>query len=245
MSDLSNSAASGTHSPEFKIVELLLGEKAKIDPSGENDAIILQQFMNHIAAQQSRSAANDETRQAELAKTYARIESLLLSGRRSEAVDVATDAEDWPLAIIISSVCGKSTYQAVIRAYADKHFPKQSGLNLLSLIYSNQAEGTLKHGGKAFVASSPSQGPSGQDTSSLWKRNLSAVLSNKVGDWSQLVRHIGDRILQESGVGPAICAFDVICTVIYVHAGCDGSSCGIFIGWLSVRQRKNITDRFC
>jgi hypothetical protein len=97
---------------------------------------------------------------------------------------------------LIASVCDKRTYQDVIKAYSEHFFPRASGLNLLSLIYSNQAENTIKHGGKSLT----SVNQPGAPTEMNWTRNLTAVVSNKVDDWSQLARHIGDRIIQESGV---------------------------------------------
>lgn len=113
-------------------------------------------------------------------------------GRREEAVNIAIQANNWPLAILIASVCEKKTYQDVVKAYSDYSFPRSSGLNLLSLIYSNQAENTIRHGGKLLTSNA--------SIDNNWSKNLTAVISNKVDDWSQLARHIGDRVLQESGV---------------------------------------------
>ena len=108
------------------------------------------------------------------------------------------------MAILIASVCEKKTYQEVVKAYSDYSFPKSSGLNLLSLIYSNQAESTIRHGGK-LLASNASM-------DNNWSKNLTAVISNKVDDWSLLARHIGDRVIQESGVSKVCFYYDYFIT---------------------------------
>ena len=87
------------------------------------------------------------------------IQDLLLRGKREAAATMAARDGHWPLALIISGVCGKDTYQNIVRSYADKHIgqdssnnDQQKSLHLLCLLYSNQVEGILSYGGKQLNA---------------------------------------------------------------------------------------------
>lgn len=162
-----------------------------VDPSS------VHLFKNHLNSRNLNIGPTPQTEEDQWKQSHelSQIETLLMLGRREEAVKIAIESNNWSLALLISSVCDKKVYQEVVRAYSDYSFPKTSGLNLLSLIYSNQAENTIRHGGKVFAASGIPQ----SSFESTWGRNLTAVISNKVDDWSQLARHIGDRVLQESG----------------------------------------------
>jgi hypothetical protein len=208
ISDPNNSQAmSDPQSPESRIARLLLvGNSENIeDITPFTDPNSTQSFKNHLSLRQGKMMAATATEEEQWIQSQqlSQIETLLMLGRREEAVKIAIEIHNWSLAILISSVCDKSTYQDVIRAYSEYMFPRTSGLNLLTHIYSNQAENMIRHGGKVLGGLSGGAGGSHAAPSAseaMWARNLAAVISNKVDDWSTLARHIGDRVLQESGV---------------------------------------------
>ena len=197
-------------SPEDRIAKLLLPGSASRSASqdvplpsggsGDPAALIHQMYLNHTPPTGSMSKGESpEVNRQLLADQHTAIETLLLEGRREEAVAKALECDNWALAIVVASVCSRDTYQGVIKAFADANFPKASGLNLLALVYSSQADSAVKHGGRALTTT-PAADHLTLSPEYVWRRNLAAVLTNKVGDWSSLVRHIGDRILQETGV---------------------------------------------
>jgi len=132
----------------------------------------------------------------------ASIEALLLLGKREDAVTLALQNKNWPLALLVSSMCGASRYQEVVKAYAQSSFPTAAPLHMLTLLYSQQADSAIKHGGRLLAAPSVSSSSTTTTTSmvskSIWRRNLAALISNKSGDWTRLMRHFGDRLLVES-----------------------------------------------
>jgi hypothetical protein len=137
---------------------------------------------------------------------YADIEGLLLNGKREDALKLAVEKEDFALALLIASVCGKEQFQFVSRCYAEKNFAVTSSLHFLSMLYSNQAEKSLKHGGARLlntVASTDVGGGAlagGSAVVSQWRKHLAAILSNKNQNWADLVRTLADRILNDTHV---------------------------------------------
>jgi len=150
------------------------------------------------------------------------VENLLLRGNREEALRYATSQGLWPVALILGGVCGKEAYQDVVRRYADASFGTHGSerlpLHLMCLLYSNQAEGTLKYGGKslsgtsgnisgAFATSTANylQQPSlAHDQGSWllkdWKRIVVSIIANKSGHWSSLLRLLAERLRKEKQV---------------------------------------------
>jgi hypothetical protein len=217
------------NSPESRIARLLLTGKpddpnptessnqaappppAQGDLARYTDPSSLQSFKHHLQLHHHQLSSppilTDED-QWQHSQQLTHIETLLMLGRREEAIEFAMKGHHWSLAILIGSVCEKRVYQEVIRAYSETSFPRNSAMNLISLIYSNQAENMIRHGGKVLAAApapvAPTAFPISSSSASLsetiWARNLTAVITNKVDDWGLLARQIGDRILQESGV---------------------------------------------
>jgi hypothetical protein len=201
------------NSPESRIARLLLTGKSD-DPTETPQGDPLSRFMDpnsvqsfkqhlHLHQQQlTPPPIQSEEDQWQHSQQLSQIETLLLLGRREEAIDIAMKAHLWSLALLIGSVCEKKVYQEVVRAYSESSFPRNSAMNLISLIYSNQAENTIRHGGKLLATgASPATSSSlASSAETIWARNLTAVITNKVDDWGLLARQIGDRILQESGV---------------------------------------------
>ena len=153
------------------------------------------------------------------------LENLLLRGNREDALAFATANGLWPIALIIAGVCGKEAYQDVVRRYADASFGPHGSerlpLHLMCLLYSNQAEGTLKYGGKSLsgsagtqvfqpstatnnLPSSPSPTPITSDRGCWllhdWKRIVASIIANKSGHWSSLLRLLAERLRKEKQV---------------------------------------------
>jgi hypothetical protein len=170
--------------------------------------------MTPIVAPASSPAAQDP-------QLYAKIEELLARGHRQEAAQLAAKNADWGLAMVIGSVCGTGIYQSIAKEYATSHFSPGTPLHLLSLLFSNQATEFLHHGGRQLFpndantsrTTSPAAVPSSKSgpnsktrrngaapntLTANWRRNLSAILSNKSSDWQQLATLLGSRILHDN-----------------------------------------------
>ena len=143
------------------------------------------------------------------------IEGLLLTGKREEAIELAICNNDWGLALLIGSAMGSTRYQQLVRQYADHSFPKHSPVHLMSMLFSNQGPSAITTTGNAEFPTASTMPVSG--LLSAWRRNLAAIVANKVGDWDQSLQALGDRLLSESS--------DVMAAhFAYIASGCLSST---------------------
>ena len=186
------------------------------DSAVSEDAISQQMYLNHLnsrtASQQNAfngpfakpnsssteksKSLSPQEKNIEDANFYSKVEQLLIRGKREDACAMAVEAEQWPVALMIGSMCGKDAFQHMMKAMAEKNFPQQSTLHLMSLLYSNQAESIVRYGGRSLAGNKTTNETSG--VTATWKRNLAAIVANKVGDWNALSKAVGDRIMESS-----------------------------------------------
>ena len=86
----------------------------------------------------SSSLALNTIKDGSKGELFALLESLLLRGKRDEAVAAAVAHREWPIALLIASNCGPDEYREVTKAYATCTFPNASPLHLAALLFSNQ-----------------------------------------------------------------------------------------------------------
>jgi hypothetical protein len=150
------------------------------------------------------------------------VEAMLLQGRRDDAAQLAVDNQHWGLALMLGSVCSPAKYQYISKAFAEKHFASSSPLHLLSHVYSNQAQSFITHGGRTLSALQAKPGvntaaPGDKSSascvsSSMWRRNLAALISNKSGDWQSVVRAFGRKMEAEDNYDIFAAHFAYICS---------------------------------
>jgi hypothetical protein len=152
----SSKGSTDNTSPEYALVQLLLQQHQ------------LQQAQPQLGKQLVTSpwssfhppASNTDHG----ALTSIEIEHLLVSGRREEALTLAVDRQDWPLALMLASIAGAEKYQEVTKMYAQQAFPVNSAMQLLSLVYSNQAQEFISTNGQCkpkLAGAAPGSGKSG------------------------------------------------------------------------------------
>ena len=77
-------------------------------------------------------------RAASKGELYLMLETLLLAGKREEAIAVSVLHKEWAMAMLIASNCGSVEYSEVSKAYAENCFPASTPLHLATLLFSNQ-----------------------------------------------------------------------------------------------------------
>lgn len=155
------------------------------------------------------------------ADQYTEIEALLVVGRKEDALRKAIQYNEWSLALLIGSVCGPEKYNEVVHTYSSSHFPKSTPLHLLTLMYANVGSSIVLNSTANTTGTNTSSTnttsttitntSSGGDALTLWRHNLSAILSNKPSNWQQLASYLGYRLQTESKVR---CMFIIL---RYVH----------------------------
>jgi len=116
-----------------------------------------------------------------------RVQSFLLQGQREEALRAAVEAREWPLALLLASVCDRAVYQQVVKGYADEKMMPGSVLHLMSLVFSGQS-GDLATGTQSDLLHYN------------WRSNLVAILTNRTAGWDRLVRELGERLIGNGDV---------------------------------------------
>ncbi|CAN0431626.1 unnamed protein product [Discosporangium mesarthrocarpum] len=99
-----------------------------------------------------------------------KVESLLVDGKKEEAVNAAVQAGMWGLAILVATQCPPApepegggarapqqqqqtpVYQRVVRQYADSFLHPGTPLHTMALAFSGQAGEAIRHGGKSLAA---------------------------------------------------------------------------------------------
>ena len=137
-----------------------------------------------------------------------KIEALLMQGKREDAANLAAEEHLWPLALIIGGVCPKQTYQSIVKRYADQSYgaggSESPSAHLFCLLFSDQAESSLKYGGKILNNISFASA-SGADSSlpvilKDWWKVAASILANKGPNWTRLLRLLAYRLLHEKNV---------------------------------------------
>ena len=178
-------------------------------PDMSKSALLHANFHSGTASGASGSASGSGVVRAD---QYTEIEALLVVGRKEDALRKAIQLNEWSLALLIGSVCGPERYSEVVHTYSSSHFPKATPLHLLTLMYANVGSGVVLNSsanttgtGTAntytnTTSTSITNTSTSGDVLTLWRHNLSAILSNKPSNWQQLASYLGYRLQTESKV---------------------------------------------
>jgi hypothetical protein len=104
------------------------------------------------------------------------VQNFLLKGQREKALEAAVAAREWPMALLIASVCDRAKYAEVVKSYVDETLHQGSPLHTLSLIFSGQS-------GVGMVGGEGS-----------WMANLAGIITNRTNGWDVIVRDLGDKL---------------------------------------------------
>lgn len=206
------------------------GTLASYTPDMSKSALLHANFHSHAA---NGGDATDSSKApvgasgTPTAEQYTEIEALLVVGRKEDALRKAIQCGEWSLALLIGSVCGPEKYSEVVHTYSSNRFPKATPLHLLTLMYADVGSSIVLNttanttGGVNTTSSSTTitNTGSGGDALTLWRHNLSAILSNKPSNWQQLASFLGYRLHTESKVRAAdlcLCILGFIVS-IFVH----------------------------
>ena len=123
---------------------------------------------------------------AMVAETMASVQASLLKGQREKALAAALDAKQYPLALLIASICGRQKYQEVVRQYMASISHVGSVLHTVGMVFSGQGDVVAKNPNEMLVTD--------------WMPNLAAVITNRTNGWDGVVRELGDRLLSQGKI---------------------------------------------
>ena len=148
----------------------------------------------------------------------AAIQTLVLRGKRVEAIELAMETQNFALALLIASHCGPETYQNTVQQYTEKAFRNGSPLHTLGILFS----------GQQLDASLPTLDSNGLLSS--WRHHLAAIISNRTLGWERAIYTLGSKLLQAGSIHAShvcflVCGLQVMSPIqpeAYVSMlGCD------------------------
>ena len=116
------------------------------------------------------------------------VQGHLLKGQRDHALSAAVGAKQYPLALLIASICGRDKYQEVVREYMSSIAVPGSVLNTVGMVFSGQGHMVSQSGSEMLITD--------------WMPNLAAVVTNRTGGWDSVVRDLGDRLPSRGQIVP-------------------------------------------
>ena len=178
-------------SPESSIIQLLLqAETSPYDSGDKSDAMSENDVTNNRASLHS-------------------IESLLLHGKREEAVQEAIASQQFAMALLVASMCDRSTFQHATKKFAEQIASSGSPLYTLALLFSGQLDpppdSALEMSGLVPTVWSEST----EELRYTWKQHMCAIISNRILGWDRIVLSLGDRLLELGDVHAAHCCYMV------------------------------------
>ena len=132
-----------------------------------------------------------------------KVEQLLLWGKREEAVQEALASNNFAMALLVASMCDRTTFQEATKQFADEILSKGSPLHTLAMLFSGQlqppADSALdRTGTKRSIWEDGDQ-----NLSSAWRQHLAATISNRTLGWDRIVLALGDHLLESGNVAAA------------------------------------------
>jgi hypothetical protein len=185
----SDEGVADVSSPESAVIQLML--RAESGSSGEN-------------------GGHSDVYEAPEKESLLRLESLLLHGKREEAVHEAIVGRHFGLALLVASMCDRKTFQHATKMFAEVTLVDGSPLHTLALLFSGQLEPpsdlALDRSGLEPTVWSRST----DELLSSWKKQLCALISNRILGWDRIVLSLGDRLLDLGNTHAAHCCY-MIC----------------------------------
>ena len=172
----SNEGFKNTAGPEAKIVDLLVGIEESIQ-----EVSIFPLMREHSSSPSSESLS--------------KIQSLLLHGERSGAVEEALTGKHYALALLIASMCDKITFQSAARRFTEDVIAPGSPLHTLTALFSGVLELGKPHDDSRLTPREFWGNAERTNLISSWRHHLATIMSNRTTGWERLVKALGDRLL--------------------------------------------------
>ncbi|XP_076931869.1 protein transport protein SEC16B homolog [Bidens hawaiensis] len=137
-------------------------------------------------------------------ETAAEVQTLLVSGRKKEALFRAQEGHLWGPALVLAAQLGDQFYVETIKKMALGQFVSGSPLRTLCLLIAGQpadvfaAEATTNGGAVNMFQQQPTQGqlsPNGMLDD--WEDNLAVITANRTKDDELVLIHLGDCLWKE------------------------------------------------
>ncbi|GAA0140373.1 hypothetical protein LIER_01734 [Lithospermum erythrorhizon] len=142
--------------------------------------------------------------EAHLRATAAEVQSLLVSGRKQEALHCAQEGQLWGPALVLAAQLGNQFYVDTVKQLALRQLVAGSPLRTLCLLIAGQPADVFSmemaaSGSMPGVVNSPQQSMQLGANGMLddWEENLAVIASNRTKDDELVLIHLGDCLWRE------------------------------------------------
>jgi hypothetical protein len=166
-----------TAGPEAKIVDLLVGIEESI------------QEVSIFPLMRERSSSPSS-------ESLSKIQSLLVHGECSGAVEEALTGKHYALALLIASMCDKITFQtSAARRFTEDVISPGTPLHTLTALFSGVLELGKPHDDSRLTPREFWGNAERKNLISSWRHHFATIMGNRTTGWERLVKALGDRLL--------------------------------------------------
>ncbi|KAL6550273.1 hypothetical protein OROMI_020761 [Orobanche minor] len=184
-----DAALKETDSPESTVAKLFAAARSR------------SQFSQYDAVAQCLLQLPSE---GQLRITAAKVQSLLVSGKKKEALQCAQEGQLWGPALVLAAQLGDQFYVETVKQMALCHLVPGSPLRTLCLLIAGQAADVFSTGSTAVGSMTGdvnmSQQPGQFGSSAMlddWEENLAVMTANRTKDDELVLIHLGDGLWKE------------------------------------------------
>ncbi|GMP95817.1 hypothetical protein CsSME_00044717 [Camellia sinensis var. sinensis] len=142
--------------------------------------------------------------EGQMQATAAEVQSLLVSGRKKEALHCATEGQLWGPALVLAAQLGDQFYVDTVKQMALRQLVTGSPLRTLCLLIAGQPADVFStdnmSGGSIPGAVNMSPQPAQYGTNVMlddWEENLAVITANRTKDDELVLIHLGDCLWKE------------------------------------------------
>ncbi|KAL3499609.1 hypothetical protein ACH5RR_038702 [Cinchona calisaya] len=139
--------------------------------------------------------------EGQIRATAAEVQSLLVSGRKKEALHCAQEGQLWGPALVLAAQLGDQVYVETVKQMALWQLVAGSPLRTLCLLIAGQpadifSTANISMPGAVNIAQQPSQF-GGKGMLDDWEENLAVITANRTKDDELVLIHLGDCLWKE------------------------------------------------
>ncbi|EES04327.1 hypothetical protein BDA96_04G004400 [Sorghum bicolor] len=175
-----------TNGPEMAVTKLFSSCKRSTAHMGDYGSIV--PCMKNIASESQMQAVAQE------------VQSLLVSGRRKEALQCAQRGQLWGPAIILALQLGDQFYVDTVKKMAHFHFVSGSPLRTLCLLIAGQPADVFNVENNVNSDYGTSRQPMEPGPNGMlddWEENLAIITANRTKGDDLVITHLGDCLWKE------------------------------------------------
>ncbi|GMH26647.1 hypothetical protein Nepgr_028490 [Nepenthes gracilis] len=143
--------------------------------------------------------------EAQIQKTASEVQSLLITGRKKEALQLAEEGQLWGFALILAHELGEQFYVNTVKKMATSHLVAGLPLRTLCLLIAKKPEDVFSTNivggfglpGSVHMSPQTVQQFVGYNMLDNWEENLAVITANRTENDHLVITHLGDSLWKD------------------------------------------------